>query len=207
MAFLNEETNELHIKIVYAGTAGSGKTTNLQSLFKQTSAEVSTRIFDLHTIPTQNQFFDFLPLTYGEAKNHALRLHLFTLPTHDLWPTVNMNLLWGVDGIVNVIDSRLPQLCETEKSLTRMKDMLHLVNRSFSEIPMVFQYNHRDAANALDARALRAEFARHGAIGVEAIAAQDKGVIDTLDAIAERILSSMENSGQAWNDRASFGLQ
>jgi signal recognition particle receptor subunit beta len=207
MAFLNEETNELHIKIVYAGSAGCGKTTNLQSLFKQTSAEVSTRIFDLHTLPTQNQFFDFLPLTYGEAKNHAIRLHLFTLPTHDLWPTVNMNLLWGVDGIVNVIDSRLPHLSETEKSLVRLKDMLHLVNRSFSEIPMVFQYNHRDAPSAVDVRALRSEYARHGASGIEAVAVQDRGVIDTLDAIAERILSSMENSGQTWSDRNAFGLQ
>lgn len=207
MAFLNEDTNELHIKIVYAGSNGSGKTTNLQSLFKQTSAEVSTRFFDLHSLSNKGQFFDFLPLTYGEARTHALRLHLYTLPSHDLWPTVNTNLLWGVDGIVNVIDSRVPCVAETEKGILRLKDLLHHVNRSFSEIPMVFQYNHRDAANAIDLRSLRAEYTRHGAGEIEAVAVQDIGVLDTLDAIAERVLASMENSGHAWSDRNSLGLQ
>ncbi len=207
MAFLNEDTNELHIKIVYTGSHGCGKTTNIQSLFKQTSSEVSTRFFDLHSVSTKSQFFDFFPLTYGEAKTHALRLHLYTLPSHDLWSTVNMNLLWGADGIVNVIDSRLPYVAEAEKQMTRLKSLLHLVNRSFSEIPMVFQYNHRDATNALDVRSLRSEYTRHGAGEIEAVAVQDIGVIDTLDAIAERVLASMENSGQSWNDRASLGLQ
>jgi signal recognition particle receptor subunit beta len=207
MAFLNEDTNELHLKIIYAGATGSGKTTNFQSIYKQTSTEISTRFFDLHSIPTQSQFFDFLPLTYGEIRNHALRLHLFTLPNHNLWPTVNMNLLWGADGIVNVIDSRIPAIAQTDRNIANLKNMLHLVNRSFSEIPMVYQYNHRDAQNALDIRSLRSEYSRHGASGIEAIAVQDIGVIDTLDAIAERVLAAMENSGQAWSDRQSLGLQ
>jgi signal recognition particle receptor subunit beta len=207
MAFLNEDTNELHIKILYAGASGSGKTTNLQSLFKQTSSEISSQFFDLHSIGGNSQFFDFLPLTYGKTQSHALRLHLFTLPSHDLWPTVNMNLCQGVDGIVGVVDSRLPFLEDNEAAFARVKNLLHLTNRSFSEIPLVFQYNHRDAPNAVDLEGLRKEYSRHGAGEIEAIAAKDTGVLETLESIAERVLTAMENETPSWQDRESFGLQ
>jgi signal recognition particle receptor subunit beta len=207
MAFLNEDTNELHIKILYAGAAGCGKTTNFQSLYKQTSTELSTRFFDLHSMAGKSQFFDFLPLTYGKARNHSLRLHLFTLPPHNLWPTVNMNLCLGVDGVVGVVDSRIPFLENNERAFSHLNNLLHLANRSFSEIPLVFQYNYRDAPDAVDVNALKKEYSRHGAGEIEAVAIKDIGVIETLDAIAERVLMAMENDGQMRDERQALGLQ
>lgn len=195
MAFLNQETNELHLKIVYSGSPGTGKTTNLQSLFKQTSGDIPTRFFDLHELSQETRFFDFLPMAYGELRAHSLRLHLYTLPPHDVWQSSLLSLLWGVDGIVHVIDSRLKALTENERQIQRTRSLLRLVNRSFSEIPLVFQFNHRDAADALSVDALRSTFIRRGAGSTEAVAVQDIGVMETLDSIANRVLSSMETTG------------
>lgn len=193
MAFINEQTNELHLKVLYAGAPGCGKTTNLQSLFKQTSSEMSTRLFDLHDLSRKSQFYDFLPLSLGESRAHSLRLHIYTLPAHDIWESVMMNLAWGVDGVVMVVDSRIAALKQNEQQMSRLKMLLRCVNRSFSEIPLVFQYNHRDAADALPLRALKTEFFRPQAGEVEGVAVQDIGVLETVDALAERILTAMEN--------------
>jgi signal recognition particle receptor subunit beta len=207
MAFLNEDTNELHLKILYAGSKGSGKTTNLQSLFKLTSSEVSTRFFDLHGMAKGGQFFDFLPISYGEASSHAIRLHLYTLPAHDLWDTVLTSLIVGIDGLVHVVDSRTEMLGENERQLQRLKTLLNRAGRSFSDIPLVLQFNHRDAKSATNIRALKAEFSRHSAAEIEAVAVQDIGVMETMESIADRILDTMENSGTMWSDKTALGLQ
>lgn len=193
VAFLNEQTNELHLKVLYAGCAGAGKTTNLQSLFKQTSTEVASRLFDLHDVARKNQFFDFLPLSLGQSRAHALRLHVYTLPAHDLWRTVVMNLAWGVDGVVFVVDSRVRSLQENEQQLLRLKIILKCVNRNFGEIPLVFQFNQRDAPDALPIRALKSEFSRTAAAEIEGVAVQDIGVLETVESLSDRILANMES--------------
>ena len=58
MAIINEETNEIHLKILMIGAQGCGKTTNLQSLYKQTAGALATRLFDLHGMSNRNSFFD-----------------------------------------------------------------------------------------------------------------------------------------------------
>ena len=193
LAFLNEQTNELHLKVLYAGCAGSGKTTNLQSLYKQTSPELSSRLFDLHEVARKNQFFDFLPMSLGQSRAHALRLHVYTLPSHDLWRSVVMNLAWGVDGVVFVLDSRVRALQENEQQLMRLKSILKCVNRNFDEIPLVFQYNQRDAPDALPLRAMKTEYTRTAAAEIEGVAVQDIGVVETVEALSDRILANMES--------------
>ena len=192
MAHLNQDTKELHLRILYVGAPGAGKTTNLQSIYKQTSTELSTRLFDLHDVSQKNRYFDFLPLAYGQKRALALRLHLFTLPAHDSWPTVLHNLMLGVDGIVFVVDSRLSRIHENETHLNRLRDLLRLTNRSFQDIPLLFQFNHRDAQDATPLHALRKQFSRQAADDFEAIAAQDKGVLESIDMLANRILDTMD---------------
>lgn len=201
MAFLNEKTNELHLKLVYVGGSGSGKTTNFQSIYKQTGADPSSKtFFDMKESAIRSHFFEFLPMSLGETQSHPLRLHLYTLPPHDVWESVLLNLLTGVDGVVQVVDSRMASLQENFRQLTRIQTMLRWVNRSFSEIPLVFQYNHRDAADALSIDALRQEFSRPAAPYMEAVATNDKGVFETLEAISERVIASLEVKNQIHAD-------
>jgi len=194
MAYINDDSAELYLKILYVGANNVGKTTNLQSLYKQTSGDIATRFFDLHNLQQRNIFFDFLPLSFGDIKAHALRLHIYTLPSHDLWNTVNFSLCTGVDGIVFTIDSRISRLWQNELQLNRIKKLLQRTGKSFNDIPLTIQYNHRDAIDVADLRALKAEFSRYNAADIEAVAVQDIGVMESLDAVVDRILLSMEYS-------------
>jgi len=203
MAFLNEYTGELNLKVLFAGGAGAGKTTNLRSAFKQTSSDIASRLFDLHGLETDAASFDFLPLSLGEARAQPVRLHLYTLPAHDSLELLNQTLFVGVDGIVLVIDSRASALSENERQLTRLNQWLMRQGRRPEDVPVVFQFNHRDAADALPIRALRMRFTRTGAgagggastDGFEAVAVQDVGVLETIDAVADAILATMANPG------------
>lgn len=192
MAIINEESNEIHLKILLIGSQGCGKTTNLQSLYKQTAGDLATRLFDLHGMSARNAFFDFLPLTLGKHQNHDVRAHLYTLPHHDLLPTMNQALLAGADGAVFVVDSRLAKLPESEEQFKRLKNLVRMAHKNVHDFPVVIQFNHRDDPQAISMDALRLAFHMENSPTVESVAVQDIGTVECLDALADLILNQME---------------
>lgn len=192
MAIINEESNEIHLKIVVVGGQGCGKTTNLQSLYKQTAGDLATRLFDLHGMSARNSFFDFLPLTLGKHQNHDVRAHLYTMPHHNLLPTMNQALLAGADGAVFVVDSRLAKLPESEEQFRRLKHLVRQAHKNMHDFPIVIQFNHRDDPQAVAMDALRMVFHLENSPTVESVAVQDIGTVECLDALADLILNQME---------------
>ncbi len=197
MAILNEVTNDLMLKVVLVGAPGVGKTTNVQSLYKQTSQDVSSRFFDLHKMGQRSPYFDFLPLSLGEMHSQSLRLHLYSLPRTRFWPTLRRQLLQGCDGLIWVVDSRAHQLEENERALSQLKEDLAEVQLSYETIPLVIQFNHRDSESALSIAALRSAFCRRGAVQTEAVAVQDIGVVETIESLTELLVAEMEHSPTA----------
>jgi signal recognition particle receptor subunit beta len=192
VAIINEETNEIHLKILLVGAQGCGKTTNLQSLYKQTAGDLATRLFDLHGLANHNPFFDFLPLSLGKHQNYDVRAHLYTLPHHDLLPTMNQSLLAGADGAVFVVDSRISRLSANEDQYRRLKDSVRLAHKSFNDFSIVVQFNHRDDPNAIPVNALRIAFQIENSPSFEAVAVQDIGTVECLDSLTDMILNQME---------------
>lgn len=192
MAIVNEETNEIHLKILLIGGQGSGKTTNLQSLYKQTAGDLATRLFDLHGMTSRNSFFDFLPLSLGKHQNHEVRAHLYTLPHHQLLPSMNQALLAGADGAIFIVDSRLAKIPESETLFARLKDLVRQAHKNFSNFPIVIQFNHRDDPDAVTVEALQHAFHLEHSPSVESVAVQDIGTVESLDALADLILNQME---------------
>jgi len=111
----------------------------------------------------------------------------------------------GVDGIIQIVDSRLKKLEANELNFQRTKDLLKLTRANWGDVPLVFQYNHRDSNEALDLKALKKAFSRHNSGSIEAVAAQDIGVFESLDSIADRILVAMEKTPTLM-DREGLGL-
>lgn len=192
MAILNEVTNEIHLKVVYIGCAGAGKTTNIQSIYKQTSGEVSSRFFDLHRVRTPTPYFDFLPVSLGEIHSQPIRMHLYTLPGIPLWPALTRQILSGCDGLVWVVDSRSEFLERNESHMMMIQERMAEVQLSLDDTPLVIQFNHRDSSSALSITALRNAFGRENAQVVESVAVQDIGVMEAVEVVSERILQSME---------------
>lgn len=194
MAIFNDVTNELLIKVAYVGASRAGKTTNLQSLYKQHSPEVKSRFFDLHGLEKKSPYFEFLPLSIGDHRSIPMRLNIFTLPAIEFFGTLERQILRGVDGIVMVIDSRLEHLDENERCSNRLETLLAGVERSIESIPIVVQLNHRDAPGALSLSALKKGFTWQGCRHIEAVAVQDVGVTETIEMLSDLMLERMDSA-------------
>lgn len=192
MAFINEATGDIHFKILYIGSQNSGKTTNLQSIFCDTSEieKKSKKTNVLIDLP-RNTFFDFLPVSYGNVGERNARMHLYTLPPHQLWPSVNISLMLGVDGIVNVIDSRVRYLEKYDGQQLQVKKLIESLQIEHSHIPSVYQFNHTDSYDALPFSTLMKNYQFPESDCFEAIASQGVGVMSTFLKISEKIIQKV----------------
>jgi signal recognition particle receptor subunit beta len=193
MAFVNEATGDLHFKVLYIGSQSSGKTTNLQALFLDAYKDVNKKEneFLLESIP-RNPFFDFLPLSYGTLAERNARIHLYTLPAHQLWPSVNISLMMGVDGIVNVIDRRVRFLDKNRAQVLYVKKLMESLQIQYNNIPFVYQFNHTDAADALAIETLKNNYCIPDDDCIESIATRGIGVLATFSKIAEKIIAKVK---------------
>ncbi|KAB8029172.1 hypothetical protein [Fluviispira multicolorata] len=189
MAFINEATGDIHFKILYIGSQSAGKTANIQSLFCETHSDLSEKesTFLLENVP-RNTFFDFLPLSFDEVGGRNSRMHIYTLPAHSLWPSVNINLMLGVDGIVNVIDSRVRFLDKNEYQIQYIKKLMDSLQLDFHSIPFVYQFNHSDSPDALPFATLKKNFLLNEEDCIEAIANTGVGVMKTFKKITDKII-------------------
>lgn len=188
MAFVNEESGELFLKLVYMGAAGSGKTTNLQGLFKNTSPHVPFRHFDLNSFSQRSPYFEFLPLSLGKLRGQDVRLHIFTLPAHQLWETVSINIMSDADGVVNVVDTRMTSIHESNAHFERSATLLRYSNKQ--ALPLVHQLNHRDAPSIANFAALKTAYGTTDTPVIEAVASKGIGVSETLELIVDRMLAT-----------------
>jgi mutual gliding-motility protein MglA len=192
MAFINEATGDIHFKILYFGSQSSGKKTNLQSIFCDNTVNPKKRknANILEGLP-RNTFFDFLPVSYGMVADRNSRMHLYTLPSHHLWPSVNISLMLGVDGLVNVIDSRVRYLEKYESQLFHVKKLMESLQIEYANIPSVYQFNHTDAYDALPFSTLKKNFSLPDDDCFEAAAVHGIGVMPTFLKLAEKIIEKI----------------
>lgn len=144
MAFIDLAKREIQVKIVYYGPARSGKTTNLQYLYKTMSKHVAGKMVTIDTKGDRTLFFDFLPLNIGKIKNLSVRIQLYTVPGQVIYNATRKLVLKGVDGIVFVADSLRVQRQKNVESLKNLEENLNDYHIDINDIPIVFQYNKRD---------------------------------------------------------------
>jgi len=144
MAVLNLKNNEIQCKIVYYGPGRSGKTTNLDYIYKNYSKQVTGKMISIDTHGDRTLFFDFLPLGLGKIKGCEIKAQLYTVPGQVQYRSTRELVLKGVDGIVFVADSLKVR---REKNMVSLKDLHENLKRlgiDIRKIPLVLQYNKRD---------------------------------------------------------------
>ena len=192
MAYANFETREIHCKILYVGAKGSGKTENLKSIFHKTQVRLTREPLafeDKHNAP-----FEFMPISIGQLKDFHVKLHIYTLPEHNLYPTFNMVITRGIDGLVFVVDSSLGALQDNIDAWAKLKDSLTQEGYNLSSLPRVLQFNKRDEHDALSIDALRNEFNTQGLTDIEAVATQHLGTLETVQRISSLVLDELGHS-------------
>ena len=188
MAFTNFDTKEINCKVAYLGPQGAGKTANLRSIFKATSAEVKSGLLDFNDRTQSTEFFDFLPISLGHVKDFHIKLHLFTVPFNPLFGNLPAVLLKGLDGFVFVADSRFEAMSDNFVALNDSRRRLLDHGFNISDMPRVIQYNKRDQPETLSTEILRAELNPTDLPDFEAVATQDTGTMETLKSLTEQVL-------------------
>ncbi len=193
MAICNFDKKEIHCKVFYFGTAGAGKTENLRALYRSTSPQLKTDLFELEADSRPNPLFDFLPLKLGAVNGYQVRLHAFTLPPPYFAETYDI-LLKGLDGFVYVIDSELTALPINHAAMQDTFTLLEDSGFVVEDLPQVYQYNHRDADQPVAIDVLHATFNPRARPYHEAIAPRGIGTLACLHQLAELVVAKMLDS-------------
>lgn len=194
MASINYASQEICVKIIYYGSGLSGKTTNLQVIYKNIMPEFRSKLTSLATENERTIFFDFLPLDLGKIKGFKIKLQLYTVPGQIYYNATRKLVLRGVDGIVFVADSGSDKMEENIESFDNLEENLVIYKYKREKIPMIIQYNKRDLANALSIEEMQARINRYNLPWTEAVANKGIGVFDTLKLISKNVIDDINKN-------------
>jgi signal recognition particle receptor subunit beta len=144
MATFNLKKREIDCKIVYYGPGRSGKTTNLEYIYKAFRKHVKGEMVSINTQGDRTLFFDFLPVGLGKIKGCDVRVQLYTVPGQVQYSSTRKLVLRGVDGLIFVADSLQVRRKKNMLSLKDLQQNLREYDLSIFRIPLVMQHNKRD---------------------------------------------------------------
>jgi len=146
MAIFKLKKREIECKIVYYGPGRSGKTTNMEYIYKTYRKQVVGEMVSVDTEGDRTLFFDFLPMGLGQIKGFDIRLQVYTVPGQVQYRSTRKLVLKGVDGVIFVADSLAVR---REKNMLSLKDLQHNLKEygiNILKTPLVMQHNKRDLA-------------------------------------------------------------
>ena len=188
MPNINYHKKEINFKIVYFGPAMSGKTTNLVQIHKALAAKNRGELVSLDTAEERTLFFDFFPIELGSINGYSIRLNMFTVPGQVYYEASRRLILDGADGVVFVADSQIRRLTENMESYNMMVENLKSYNKDPKTFPIILQYNKRDYAEKIQIGSLERLLNLNGTPIIEAIAIQNRGVMETVKVISKIVI-------------------
>ena len=190
--FINWALKEIHLKIVYYGTALSGKTENLKYIYTHIDPALKGDMVMLKTNEDRTIFFDFLQLEVGNIDGKKPKFNLYTVPGQVQYTLTRKVVLNGVDGIVFVADSRRGMM---DANLERLLDLeKHLIagGKTLENFPWVLQYNKRDLPEIESVAEIENKLNFFGVPAFEAVALRGDGVFPTLKAVIKKVVGHVQ---------------
>lgn len=208
MADYSDDGRKLTLKVVYYGPALSGKTTNLMQLHALLRPQRKGELMVMETRDDRTLFFDMLPIGLRSG-DLDLRLKLYTVPGQVQHDSTRKAVLSRVDGVIFVADSQARQQENNANSFENLADNLQKVGMDIERLPLVVQFNKRDAADAVSEQELQARWRNTpwGPVSM-ASALYGRGVVETyrglLDRLYPRIDQDIQLSARHGISAASF---
>lgn len=187
--FVNWAAKEVNLKIVYYGPGLSGKTSNLEYIYKNINPSLRGELITLKTREERTLYFDFLQLEVGRIKGMKPKFNLYTIPGQVYYAYSRKIILRGVDGIVFVADSQADRMSENLDSLMDLEQNLIEDGHTLGSFPWVLQYNKIDLPRVLTAAAMNERLNFHQVPSFQAVATKGQGVLDTLKTAIQGVVS------------------
>ncbi len=149
MAVFHHDKREIQFKIVYCGTPRSGKTTNLEYIYKKLDPHFRGNLVSIATEGERTIFFDFLAVNSGDVAGYTTKFQLYTVPGQEVYQQTRDTVLAGVDGVVFVADSAPDRQEANEVALSNFRKSLISNGYDPDKVPMAFQFNKRDLPDAV----------------------------------------------------------
>jgi len=204
MGVVNRETREIHAKIVYCGPAGAGTTANLEFIHRKLKFEHRGDL-KVQYARGEDGPYEFLPVQLGAVRGYTTSIHVHTVPAGDDFVENRRAILDGVDGIVFVADVRPKRQEATVEALRELQSHLDSYNRSFDEVVLIVQYNHKDGGDENSLDSLHRRLGLKPAECFDAIASEGTGVLQCLTTLSKLILSKIRSEAEA--GESGFGLK
>jgi mutual gliding-motility protein MglA len=194
MPHFNHLKREVSLKVVYYGPGLSGKTTNLVHLHNRYPEAQRGRLVKLDTEQERTLFFDYFPVSLGTVRGFAVRVDFFTVPGQSYYNVTRRTVLAGADGVVFVADSDPRREEANLIAHDNFLQNLELVGIDVATLPLVYQWNKRDAERALSLKLLEAQLNQRKAPSLEAVAVRGEGVWETERTILALTLKSLRRT-------------
>lgn len=192
MSLVNYPSREVNCKVVYYGPGLGGKTTNIKQIYATMAEENRGKLICLSTDRDRTLFFDFLPVDIGQIGSFRVRFHLYTVPGQVYYRPNRRLVLRGTDSVVFVADSQRERIEANVESLHDLYVNLSDNGVDAERLPMVFQYNKRDAASAMAVSELEELLNPARLPSFEAVASQGRGVADTLKTVCKMVVRTLK---------------
>jgi signal transduction histidine kinase/signal recognition particle receptor subunit beta len=191
MSLINLREKTINAKIVYYGTALSGKTTSLKHVHQVVDADRRIELVSLNTEGDRTLFFDFLPIPLGTISGYQVKLQAFTVPGQVKYNLTRRYVLRGADAVIFVADSRPEAFDENLRSLVTLRENLEANGLDPEGVPLVLQYNKRDAPDAVPVDRLRAALNARGIPDYETTATSGHGVFEAFTELCASMMAKL----------------
>ncbi|HGY92030.1 MAG TPA: gliding-motility protein MglA [Planctomycetes bacterium] len=196
MSIVNTRDKTINTKVVYYGPGLGGKTTSLKYIHSVLDPEETVRMVSLKTDEERTLFFDFLPIDLGVLGGYKVKIQGFTVPGQVKYNLTRKYVLMGADAVVFVADSSEERRAENIQSLKNLGENLAANGLNIEEIPLVFQFNKRDLADAMPIEDMEADLnaARLPAFATNGLTGE--GVFDAFVRVTEAMVDGVAKKYQ-----------
>jgi hypothetical protein len=193
MATFDPLEQRLCVRVVYDGTAGTGKTTNLRQLAALFATQRATEVHTPSEVDGRTLYFDWMQIAAGVVSGIPLLCQIISVPGQVVLTPRRRHLLATADVVVYVCDSSAAAVQRAAAGLAVLDD----VARERGEpVPLVIQANKQDQLDALEAPRLLRALERDGVPSIDAIATDGVGVVDTFVTAIRTLSRSIEERAE-----------
>jgi hypothetical protein len=176
--YINWKKRELVITLALYGPLGSGKSTTWRFLAQG-------------AVDSLAQGVDNFSLRLEKIQGKQLILNLRDTPGQETAASQRRVALYGVDGLIFVIDSDPARQAANRQSLNELEHNLSAMGKTLWRMPLLFQYNKRDLPDALSIVLCQELFNPQGLPYQETCADSGEGLVELLQQATDLVLRTI----------------